>query len=200
MSQTKQKTVQLTQLALLMALLAVLAFTPLGFIQIPPVAITLMHIPVIIGAIVLGPTCGGILGLAFGLFSMIKASTTGVSPVDLAFSPLASGAPLQSIIMAVGPRVLLGVIAGSLYKFFSTRLNNDAVSVAAAAGLATLSHTVLVLGCLALFFSELGVSFMAIVMTIVSLNGILELAAGMIIAVAVAKPLRRYNVNHVPKA
>ncbi len=62
MSKNSLKTVQLTQLTLLIALLAVLTFTPIGFIQIPPVAITILHIPVIVGAVVMGPKYGGILG------------------------------------------------------------------------------------------------------------------------------------------
>ena len=73
MSQVNKKTAQMTQLTLLIAILVVLTFTPLGFIQIPPVAITILHIPVIIGAIAMGPVCGGILGLAFGVLSMLKA-------------------------------------------------------------------------------------------------------------------------------
>ena len=55
MSQTTRKTARLVQYALLMALLAVLGFTPLGFIMVPPVSITILHIPVILGAVLFGP-------------------------------------------------------------------------------------------------------------------------------------------------
>ena len=55
MSRTTNKTRTLVQLSLLIALEAVMAFTPLGFIMIPPISITILHIPVIIGAILLGP-------------------------------------------------------------------------------------------------------------------------------------------------
>ena len=53
-----QNTRTLAQLAILIALLAVLTFTPIGFIMVPPVSITLMHIPVIVGAMLMGPKQG----------------------------------------------------------------------------------------------------------------------------------------------
>ena len=115
MSQVNQKTVRLAQLALFIALLAVLTFTPLGFLIVPPVSITFLHIPVIIGAILMGTKSGAILGGAFGILSMIRASFSS-NPIDLLFSPFASGAPVQSIIMCIIPRILLGVIAALLYK------------------------------------------------------------------------------------
>lgn len=99
MRNTNQKTLRLAQLAILIALEAVLTFTPLGFIMVPPISITLMHIPVIVGAVLMGPVDGGILGLSFGVFSMIKASTAAASPADMAFSPFLSGEPVSSIVM-----------------------------------------------------------------------------------------------------
>ena len=71
MSKSTSKTRQLTQLSLLIALEAVMAFTPLGFIMIPPISITILHIPVIIGAILMGPTYGGFFGGAFWGLGMI---------------------------------------------------------------------------------------------------------------------------------
>ena len=112
MRNTSKQTLRLAQLAILIALEAVLTFTPLGFIMVPPISITLLHIPVIVGAVLMGPVDGGILGLSFGVFSMIKASTAAASPADMAFSPFLSGEPVSSIVMCIIPRILLGVIAG----------------------------------------------------------------------------------------
>lgn len=72
MAQANQKTVRMVQLALLIALLAVLTFTPLGYLVVPPVSITFLHIPVIIGAILLGPKSGALLGFAFGITAMVR--------------------------------------------------------------------------------------------------------------------------------
>lgn len=98
MSQTTRKTARLVQYALLMALLAVLGFTPLGFIMVPPVSITILHIPVILGAVLFGPGCGALLGFEFGLISMVRAIMAPTPPIDMLFSPAASGAPVQSIV------------------------------------------------------------------------------------------------------
>lgn len=195
MSQVNKKTAQMTQLTLLIAILVVLTFTPLGFIQIPPVAITILHIPVIIGAITMGSVCGGILGLAFGVLSMLKATFMGVSPVDLMFSPFASGAPIQSLVMCILPRVLLGVIAGVLYEALKSRLSNDALSIGISAGIATLCHTIMVMGCLWFFFSAIPLK--EVFLTIVGVNGLLELGVGIVITIAVCKPLMKYLKTRV---
>ena len=143
-----QNTRTLAQLAILIALLAVLTFTPIGFIMVPPVSITLMHIPVIVGAMLMGPKQGGVLGLAFGLFSMIKASTAAASPVDMAFSPFLSGEPVASLVLCLLPRVLLGVVAGLLYGLLSRKMKGDAPAMAVTAVVSSFFHTAAVMGLL----------------------------------------------------
>ena len=66
----------LTQMALLTALMLVMAFTPLGYIPLPFMNATTMHIPVIIGACLLGPKMGGVLGGLFGITSVVRATIT----------------------------------------------------------------------------------------------------------------------------
>ena len=70
--QTRQKTKKLVVIGMLSGISIFLGLTGLGFINIPPVKATIMHIPVIIGAIIEGPIVGGLIGLVFGLFSCIK--------------------------------------------------------------------------------------------------------------------------------
>lgn len=88
------------------AISIVLGMTPIGFIPIGPTRATIMHIPVIIGAIMEGPVVGGLIGLIFGLFSIYQALTnpTPVSPVFLN--------PLVSIV----PRILIGLVAYYVYS------------------------------------------------------------------------------------
>ena len=185
-----QKTLRLVQLALLLALMAVLSFTPLGFIMIPPVAITIMHIPVIIGAILLGPTCGGILGLAFGVFSMIKAATAATSPVDMLFSPFSSPMPIYSIIMCIGPRVILGILPAFIYRWMKKVCKLGSLCIGISAGISTIVHTTLVIGCLFLLFNAfpLKEAFAAVV----SLNGLLELGMAVILSIAICNPIIQY--------
>lgn len=190
MADTTKRLRRLTQLSLLIALLAVLALTPLGFIMIPPVSITIMHIPVIIGAVLLGPLDGGILGGAFGVMSMLKATFSAASPVDIMFSPFISGKPLQSLVMCIVPRILLGVIAGCVFLAFRKAGKQGPVSMGISAGVAALSHSLLVLGCLWLFFSAMPLR--EVFLTIVTLNGLLELAAAILVTAAVCAPLLKF--------
>ncbi|NBI80333.1 ECF transporter S component [Anaerotruncus colihominis] len=185
---TIRRTTRLTQLSLLAALLAVLGFTPIGFIIIPPVSITLMHIPVIIGAILLGPLDGAILGGIFGFISLFKAVTTPGGPVDLLFSPAASGAPLNSLIMCLVPRILLGVIAALVYKAVRRAGMRPELCTGAAAAAATIAHTVMVLGCLWLFFQAIPLK--EVFLTIIGVNGLCELAAAIILSVFVCRPVQ----------
>lgn len=84
----------------------VLGMTPLGFIPIGPTRATIMHIPVIIGALVEGPLVGGMVGLIFGLFSIFQAMTNP-TPVSFVFLN-----PLVSIL----PRVLIGIVSYYVYS------------------------------------------------------------------------------------
>ena len=82
-----------------------LGLTGLGFINIPPVKATIMHIPVIIGAIIEGPIVGGLIGLVFGLFSMYQAFTASTPTSFMFWNP----------IIALVPRILIGVISYYVY-------------------------------------------------------------------------------------
>ena len=182
----KMNTLKMTQLAILIALEIIMAFTPIGMIITPGVAITTMHIPVIIGAVLLGPLCGGILGGTFGILSIIRA-VMGGGAGDVVFNPAASGNPLASIVMAVLPRVLLGLIAAYLYILLKKLVQNDYAAIPIMAGISTALHTIMVLGCLWLFFN--GVAFRAIFSTLITVNGLAEIALAAILATAVCKPL-----------
>ncbi len=186
----KTNTLRLTQLALLLAIQLILSFTPLGFIILPGmVSVTIMHIPVIVGGIVMGPLYGGILGLTFGLLSMYKATTAATSIVDQAFSPFLSGSPLASVVMCIGPRILLGIAAALLFRLLASRLKSRGTAIAISAGLSTLLHTVLVLGCMWALFDTLALK--DVFMTLITLNCLLEIAVAVLVAVGVCRPLLR---------
>lgn len=99
------------------AISAVLGMTPIGFIPVGPTSATIMHIPVIIGAIMEGPVVGMLVGLIFGVFSLIRAITapTVISPVF--YNPLVS----------ILPRVLIGLV--SYYTFIAVRKMNKKTSI-----------------------------------------------------------------------
>ena len=83
---SKQKTRWLVTLAMFAAIIVLLAFTPLGLIPLPFIKATTIQIPVVIGAILLGPLAGAILGGVFGICSMVNA-TVAPTPMSFAFSP-----------------------------------------------------------------------------------------------------------------
>lgn len=189
----KNRTKILTQFSLLLTIQLILGFTPLGLIMIPPVSITLLHVPVIICGILMGPLWGGLLGFVFGSISIFKATTAAVSPVDLAFSPFLSGKPLASLIMGMVPRILIGVFAALLFQLFSRLIKKDTLSIGLTAALTSLLHSVMVLSALALLFQDFGITFKVVLGAVISLNGLLEILAAVVFAVPICRALMKYN-------
>ena len=113
----QHKTKSLVQLALFTALILLLAFVPyIGYIKIPILAIqaTTIHIPVIVGSILLGPKRGAFLGFVFGLTSLIN-NTTQPGLTSFCFSPFIQvgdglgGSPLALVVCFV-PRIACGIV------------------------------------------------------------------------------------------
>ena len=190
MNKTRTNLVRLLQLMLLVAIEVIFAFTPLGFIPTPAAAITTMHLPVIIGAVLLGPLYGGILGAVFGVLSLIKASLTPNTALSFILSPLTSGAPLASIFTCIVPRILLGVIAAYGYRLFTKLFRRESISIGVSAGVATACHTIMVMGSLWILFGA--VKLKDIFLAIVGVSGVLEILAAVLIVSAVCIPLKKY--------
>lgn len=144
-------------LAMLCAIMIVMGMTGIGFIPLPVIKATTMHIPVIIGAVVLGPAGGAILGAVFGCCS-IWANTTSPGLLAFAFSPFMSTEGLigvfKSLWIAVGCRVTFGYVAGWLWRLFKKLLKKDLIALPIAASLATILHTVLVMGSIYLLLAQ----------------------------------------------
>ena len=133
MNKQKKDTRWTVTVALMMAIVILLANTPLGMIQLPIVKATTVHIPVIIGAIVLGPFAGGILGATFGICSLIS-NTMAPTLLSFAFSPFLSttgliGA-LKAIWVSVGCRTAVGIAAGWLWIILKKmKMNQNAALI-----------------------------------------------------------------------
>lgn len=135
---------QMTMIGMLSAVSIFLGLTGLGFIPIPPVKATIMHIPVIIGAIVEGPVVGSLVGLVFGLFSMYQ-NFTAPGPTSFIF---------WNPIIALVPRVLIGITAYYIYAFLKNKIKNKNISIGTAAICATLVNTIGVLSLTYIFYLE----------------------------------------------
>ncbi|MDO5515987.1 MAG: ECF transporter S component [Clostridium sp.] len=135
---------QMTMIGMLSAVSIFLGLTGLGFIPIPPVKATIMHIPVIIGAIVEGPVVGSLVGLVFGLFSMYQ-NFTAPGPTSFMF---------WNPIIALVPRVLIGLVAYYVYTLLKNKIKNKSISIGIAAICATLINTIGVLSLTYVFYLE----------------------------------------------
>jgi len=141
MSTSRTRTIVIT--GVLSAISILLAVTPIGYlISIAGISATTMHIPVIIGAVLEGPVVGALIGLVFGLTSLIRAATAPNGPIDPLFIN-----PLLSVL----PRLLIGPAAWLAWR----ALRRWPVVGLAAAGVAgSITNTILVLVMLGLFLPQ----------------------------------------------
>jgi len=149
MKTNKPDTRYMATLAMLCGVLLVMGMTGIGFIPLPVIKATTMHIPVILGAILLGPGAGAALGAVFGLCS-IWANTTAPGLLSFAFSPFMTteGLPgvAKSLWIALGCRILFGLVAGLLWKVIHKIARQDYIALPVTAVIATLCHTCFVMG------------------------------------------------------
>lgn len=200
MKQTVTDTRYMASLAMLCAVLLVMGMTGIGFIPLPVIKATTMHIPVILGAVLLGPTAGGILGGVFGLCS-IWANTTTPGLLSFAFSPFMTteGLPgvAKSLWIGLGCRILFGVIAGWLWLLVKKLLKKDYAALPVTAALATICHTLLVMGSIYLLLAQQyadakNVAISAVfglVMGTITASGIPEALAAAILVTVIGKSL-----------
>lgn len=110
------KVLYLSELAILIAIIILMAFTPAGYLRIGAMTITFLTIPVVVGAIVLGPAAGAILGLVFGLTSFYQCF--GMDALGTAL--MAISVP-RTFLFTVPPRLLMGLLTGLIFKAFRKR-------------------------------------------------------------------------------
>ena len=109
MNKNKFSTKYLVEMALLVAIILLMAFTPIGYIKTAGLEITLIVVPVAVGAVTLGPTAGAILGGVFGITSFIQCF--GMSQ----FGALLLGInPFLTFLVCVPTRILMGWLTASL--------------------------------------------------------------------------------------
>ena len=200
MQKKKPDTRYMATLAMLCGVLLVMGMTGIGFIPLPVIKATTMHIPVILGAILLGPGAGGILGTVFGLCS-IWANTTSPGLLSFAFSPFMTTEGLigaaKSLWIGLGCRILFGVIAGLLWKLFKRILKQDYIALPVTAATATLCHTILVMGSIYVLLAQQyaaakNVAISAVfglVMGTVTASGIPEAVIAAILVTVIGKSL-----------
>lgn len=193
--------------ALFTAIIILMAFTPLGLINLPVIKATILHVPVIIGSVLLGPKIGAYLGAVFGVSSLV-VNTATPSLLSFAFSPAIAvpgsshGTPWALVICFV-PRILVGVlpwfICRGLEKLMGKAVWAKTIQYAVAGAVGAMVNTILVMGLIGTalsgaFAAAKGISpdmVMGGILSIVFANGIPEAAAGAVLTAAVCLALDR---------
>ena len=200
MKKTKVDTRYLATLAMLCGVLLVMGMTGIGFIPLPVIKATTMHIPVILGAILLGPSAGAVLGGVFGLCS-IWVNTTSPGLLAFAFSPFMSNewliGAVKSLWIALGCRILLGVIAGWLWRLLHKCIKQDYIALPITAAVSTICHTLLVMGSIYVLLAQqyaaaknvAVTAVFGLVMGTVTASGIPEAIAAAILVTIIGKAL-----------
>ena len=203
MKEKKRDTRWMVCVALMAAIVIVLANTPLGMIQLPVIKATTVHIPVILGAVLLGPLAGGILGGVFGICSLIS-NTMAPTLLSFAFSPFMSttGLPgvLKALWISVGCRILIGVVSGWLWKLFETVHLNQTIALPITGFVGAMVNTVTVMGSIYLLFAQqyaqaqdVGITAVwGLIMGTITASGIPEAIASAVLVLALGKVLLRF--------
>lgn len=201
-----EKTHRITLTAILVAIIFLLSFTPLGYLVVGPIAATTVQMPVIIGAVLMGPAGGTALGFFFGLSAVIKVLTMpGADP----FATLAlEHAPLRYILVCMGARILMGFLTGllasGLKKVPALGRKHSYLAYGVTGFLGSFMNTVFYLGALWLLCSEVIASFYGIdlsgvgslVMTTAWAAGIPEAVVSCLVVTAVCKAAEKLMKRH----
>ena len=189
---TRAHVMRLALLGLFAALILVMSFTPLGYLRIGLLEVSFLMVPVAAGAILLGPVGGMILGALFGITSFIQAAS-GMSAFGFALFGIN---PFYTAILCLVPRILMGLFAGLISKTFAAFENKSISTVVRSVVTSLLTpmfNTVMFMGLLVLFFwnteyiqglaGELNI--LPFIFAFVGINGLLEIAASLLIGTAV---------------
>lgn len=145
--ENRTKTIRLTVTAMLTALIVIMAFTPIGFLRIGPLELTLIMVPVIIGAVTQGAAASAFLGAVFGIVSFIQCFTGSVLGAILL-----SESGVKTFIVCFVPRLLTGLLCGLIFSLCAKHDKKKGWSYLVAGISGSLLNTVLFLGTLALLF------------------------------------------------
>ena len=192
---------KMTRLAILTAIILIMAFTPLGYLHIGPLSMTLIMIPVAVGAITMGPGVGAFLGTVFGLSSFVQAFG-----LDSFATMLFSFNPFYYFLLTMVPRVLMGLLCGLIFLAFSKKDSLRPVGFVVSSFSAAALNTILFMSALVLFFlpyEEVFVlpdhSFKTVITAMaimVGVQGLVEALICTVVGAAISAALYSYYNRH----
>ena len=203
-------TMSMVQVAIFGAIVCIMAFTPfLGYIPLGFTRATIIHVPVIIASLLMGPKKGAALGFLFGLTSFIN-NTMNPTPTSFVFTPFYSigdvSGGIGSVIICFVPRILVGVVPFFVYKLvkkFAKKSSVSGVGLVLAGVSGALVNTLLVMNLIFVFFREAyaaanDVAVSAVygfILTVIGINGVPEAIIAGILTLCIGKVLLKKNIR-----
>lgn len=210
----RYSTMSMVQVAIFGAVICIMAFTPfLGYIPLGFTRATIIHVPVIIASLLMGPKKGGLLGFLFGLTSFIN-NTMNPTPTSFVFTPFYSLGEISggagSIVICFLPRILVGILPFYLYRLalrFSKKEEKQrgvsAPGLVLAGVCGSLVNTLLVMNLIFVFFREAyaaanDVAVSAVytfILSVIGINGIPEAVIAGVLTLFIGRALLKKNVR-----
>ena len=196
MEKKKFSTRYLAEVALFVGVILVMKITGLSSIPVGPLVMTFTMIPIAIGAMLLGPLGGAVLGMVFGFTSLYDAMIGKAAMTGFFFQE----SPFLTVLLCVGTRALVGTATGWLFRLFSRVDKKHTWSYFAGGLLAPVLNTLFFMGFIVLVFyrssfvqnlvDKLGATGpLTFVALAVGVQGLVEWLTGCIIGGGVAKPV-----------
>lgn len=192
------KTKQTVLYALLTAIIVLMSFTPIGYFKTFGLEITFITIPVIVGAILMGPAAGAVLGGIFGVTSFIQCFGMSAFGSQL----LLISAPL-TFIVCIPTRILMGYCCGLIFKLMKKKFGTKMISFGAGGLSGAVLNTLFFMTALVLCFGHTDyiaqlrgeLNILPFIMAFIGINGVVEAAVctvlGSAVSSAVYKAVKR---------
>ncbi len=183
-----RKQSSIAQIAIFFAIMLVLHLLSSVIFNLLPVPIkpTIIHIPVIIASIIYGPRIGAVLGALMGVISVVT-NTVVLLPTSYLFSPFVENGSINSLIIAMVPRILIGITPYFVYKWMKTK---PGLVLAGAVG--SMTNTIFVLGGIFILFSSVyNGDIRAMLALVLSANSISEMIISALLTVAIVPALEK---------
>lgn len=179
-----KKQSSIAQIAIFFAIMLVLHLLSSVIFNLLPVPIkpTIIHIPVIIASIIYGPRIGAVLGALMGIISVVT-NTVVLLPTSYLFSPFVENGSINSLMIAMVPRILIGITPYFVYKWMK---NKPGLVLAGAVG--SMTNTIFVLGGIFILFSSVyNGDIRAMLALVLSANSISEMIISALLTVEIGR-------------
>lgn len=194
-----KKIKNLTIHALLIAIMAIMAFTPIGYIKIGAVQMTLMCIPVTAGVFFGGKKTGLILGFVFGLTSFVQCF--GMDPFG---TSLFSMSPVKTAVLCFVPRMLMGLLVGLFFDLLKKSNARSIFSYVVISLLPPILNTLFFVSAFIVFFKGTEIftsleqtfgttNLFAFFAAFCGLNAVLEVVLNTVVGIPMCKALEKVS-------